>query len=128
MKNIILATTLMALSTSSIAVNLAPDYKERIASTCKDAKEVVYASYLNSQQGTPLSTTLVRLSSIYTDDETSYEFFEQYARLAYTLDAPPIDKSLKDTALIVSKAGEDMCVERLHGAVEELINEDKVGM
>jgi len=125
MKNIILAATLIAAPTAL----LADRYDDKIAEKCGEVKEITYAAYLNSQQGTPLSTTLSRLNTIYRDDEASFEWIGAFVTITYDIPEPPIDKSLIDAATQISETMSTVCTQQLEEALEARIEEeDKVGM
>ena len=126
MRNLILITALSTLS----APAMADVYDEQIASQCGDVKEVAYASYINAQSGVAIETTLVRLSSIYSNDY-EFEFMAGFVKTAYKIPAPAIDTSLKDTATKVGQVSRDACVKVLRDAVDGMIedqSDDKVGM
>jgi len=126
MRNLILITALSTLS----APAMADVYDEQIASQCEDVKEVTYASYINAQSGVAVETTLVRLSSIYSNDN-EFEFMARFVKTAYTIPAPTIETSLKDAATTVGRISRNACVKVLREAVDGIIedqSDDKVGM
>ena len=108
---------------------LADRYDDKIAEKCGEVKEITYAAYLNSQQGTPLSTTLSRLNTIYRDDEASFEWIGAFVVITYDIPEPPIDKSLIDAATELSETMSAVCTQQLEEAVAARVDEeDKVGM
>lgn len=123
MKNIILAISIL-----SSAPAMADKWNEAVASICDDAKEISYASYINSQQGVPKSTTLVRVNSIYATEEKTFKFMSTFVELAYDISEPPINKSLEDAGREVSGVLHEWCIMQFDDNIDRLRTEDKVGM
>jgi len=94
-----------------------------IESTCGEIEEVTYAAYINSQEGVPLSTTLVRLSTIYRDQETMYKLASVFIGSVYELPSPPVSMSVVDAAKTASTASKTVCVSMLQETKEGLVSE-----